>query len=158
MIIARQTTFVLYGAGQPELMRRVAIQRPRKVVGTDPVGAMQSGVFWGYIALIEGLIARIKAVIVKLVHHSEESGGRVKLSQHLDSILHKDYSSLSALFSRMAAHGRVGGGHAGLPGGVCPVYAARVSDDTGRPAVVLFLIFHEVCRSRLPELNCLLHR
>ena len=40
---------------------RVAIQRPRKVVGTDTVGAMQSGVFWGYIALIEGLIARIKA-------------------------------------------------------------------------------------------------
>lgn len=40
---------------------RVAIQRPAKVVGTDTVGAMQSGVFWGYIALIEGLIARIKA-------------------------------------------------------------------------------------------------
>jgi type III pantothenate kinase len=40
---------------------RVAIQKPRKVVGTDTVGAMQSGVFWGYIALIEGLVARIKA-------------------------------------------------------------------------------------------------
>ena len=40
---------------------RVAIQRPKKVVGSDTVGAMQSGVFWGYTALIEGLIARIKA-------------------------------------------------------------------------------------------------
>jgi type III pantothenate kinase len=40
---------------------RVAIQKPQKVVGTDTVGAMQSGVFWGYIALIEGLVARIKA-------------------------------------------------------------------------------------------------
>ena len=40
---------------------RVAIQRPQRVVGTDTVGAMQSGVFWGYVALIEGLIARIKA-------------------------------------------------------------------------------------------------
>ena len=40
---------------------RVAIQKPQKVVGTDTVGAMQSGVFWGYVALIEGLIARIKA-------------------------------------------------------------------------------------------------
>jgi type III pantothenate kinase len=39
---------------------RVAIQRPQRVVGTDTVGAMQSGVFWGYIGLIEGLIARIK--------------------------------------------------------------------------------------------------
>ena len=40
---------------------RVAIRRPDKVVGTDTVGAMQSGVFWGYVALIDGLIARIKA-------------------------------------------------------------------------------------------------
>jgi type III pantothenate kinase len=40
---------------------RIAIQRPAKVIGTDTVGAMQSGVFWGYIAMIEGLIARIKA-------------------------------------------------------------------------------------------------
>jgi len=40
---------------------RVAIQKPQHVVGTDTVGAMQSGVFWGYVALIEGLIARIKA-------------------------------------------------------------------------------------------------
>lgn len=40
---------------------RIAIQRPQKVVGTDTVGAMQSGIFWGYIALIEGLISRIKA-------------------------------------------------------------------------------------------------
>jgi type III pantothenate kinase len=40
---------------------RIAIQRPAKVIGTDTIGAMQSGVFWGYIAMIEGLIARIKA-------------------------------------------------------------------------------------------------
>jgi type III pantothenate kinase len=40
---------------------RVAIQKPQRVVGTDTVGAMQAGVFWGYIALIEGLVARIKA-------------------------------------------------------------------------------------------------
>jgi len=40
---------------------RVAIQKPQRVVGTDTVGAMQSGVFWGYVALIEGLISRIKA-------------------------------------------------------------------------------------------------
>ena len=40
---------------------RVAIQKPQQVIGRDTVGAMQAGVFWGYIALIEGLIARIKA-------------------------------------------------------------------------------------------------
>lgn len=40
---------------------RVAIQRPGRVVGKGTVEAMQSGVFWGYIGLIEGLISRIKS-------------------------------------------------------------------------------------------------
>jgi type III pantothenate kinase len=40
---------------------RVAIARPPHVIGKGTVEAMQSGVFWGYVALIEGLIARIKA-------------------------------------------------------------------------------------------------
>jgi type III pantothenate kinase len=40
---------------------RVAIQRPPRVIGKDTVGAMQSGIYWGYVCLIEGLIGRIKA-------------------------------------------------------------------------------------------------
>jgi type III pantothenate kinase len=41
---------------------RVAIRRPsgNRVIGTDTVGAMQSGVFWGYISMIEGLVSRMK--------------------------------------------------------------------------------------------------
>ena len=39
---------------------RVAIQRPAHVIGKDTVGAMQSGIYWGYVSLIEGLIGRIK--------------------------------------------------------------------------------------------------
>lgn len=39
---------------------RIAIQRPEKVIGGDTLGAMQSGVFWGYIGLIDGLVKRIK--------------------------------------------------------------------------------------------------
>ena len=33
----------------------------RSVIGKDTVEAMQSGIFWGYIDLIDGLVARIKA-------------------------------------------------------------------------------------------------
>ena len=40
---------------------RIAIERPAKVIGGDTVGAMQSGVFWGYIGLIDGLVGKIKA-------------------------------------------------------------------------------------------------
>ena len=39
---------------------RIAIQKPAHAIGKDTVEAMQSGVFWGYIALIEGLVGRIK--------------------------------------------------------------------------------------------------
>jgi len=39
---------------------RVAIAKPAHVIGKGTVEAMQSGVFWGYVALIEGLIERIK--------------------------------------------------------------------------------------------------
>ncbi|MEQ8402928.1 MAG: type III pantothenate kinase [Roseitalea porphyridii] len=40
---------------------RVALKKPQRVIGNDTVSAMQSGVFWGYIGLIEGMIARIQA-------------------------------------------------------------------------------------------------
>ncbi|MEL7100775.1 MAG: type III pantothenate kinase [Pseudomonadota bacterium] len=38
----------------------VDITMPDKVIGTDTVGCIQSGVFWGYIGLIEGITSRIK--------------------------------------------------------------------------------------------------
>ena len=38
----------------------IAIGRPPTVVGRNTIGAMQSGVFWGYVGLIEGLIRRIR--------------------------------------------------------------------------------------------------
>jgi type III pantothenate kinase len=38
---------------------RIEIRRPAKVVGTTTVGAMQSGIFWGYVGLIEGIGKRI---------------------------------------------------------------------------------------------------
>jgi type III pantothenate kinase len=49
----------LHGAAAK--LPRIAIARPDRIIGKDTVGAMQSGVFWGYVALIEGLISRIKA-------------------------------------------------------------------------------------------------
>ena len=49
------------------LLPRIPVENPGQapVVGTSTVAAMRSGVFWGYIGLIEGLVARIQ----------EEQGG-----------------------------------------------------------------------------------
>ncbi|HET8782284.1 MAG TPA: type III pantothenate kinase [Pyrinomonadaceae bacterium] len=38
---------------------QVAIERPKKVIGTSTVEAMQSGIFYGYASLIDGLIERM---------------------------------------------------------------------------------------------------
>ncbi len=40
---------------------RIAIEKPQQVMGKSTVSAMQSGVFWGYVDLIDGLVTRLKA-------------------------------------------------------------------------------------------------
>jgi type III pantothenate kinase len=39
---------------------RIAVDRPDHVIGRGTIPAMQSGVYWGYMSLIEGLVSRIK--------------------------------------------------------------------------------------------------
>ncbi len=39
----------------------VPILKPGRVIGTNTVGCIQSGIFWGYIGLIEGSLKRIEA-------------------------------------------------------------------------------------------------
>ena len=39
---------------------RVAISRPDSVIGKATIPAMTSGIYWGYVGLIEGLVARIR--------------------------------------------------------------------------------------------------
>jgi type III pantothenate kinase len=38
----------------------IDIQKPSDIIGQDSVSAMQSGIYWGYISMVEGLIRRIK--------------------------------------------------------------------------------------------------
>lgn len=38
---------------------RVAVGRPTQVIGKSTVPAMKSGIYWGYVGLIEGLVRRI---------------------------------------------------------------------------------------------------
>jgi len=40
---------------------RIGIGRPQAVIGRSTVPAMQSGIYWGYVGMIEGLVARIRA-------------------------------------------------------------------------------------------------
>lgn len=39
---------------------RIEIQKPDRVIGSSTVGSMQSGLFYGYVGLVDGIIARMK--------------------------------------------------------------------------------------------------
>ena len=39
---------------------RVSVQRTEKVTGQGTVEAMQSGIYWGYLSMIEGLVTRLR--------------------------------------------------------------------------------------------------
>jgi type III pantothenate kinase len=43
------------------LLPRIVVEKPDHVIGTNTIDCMHSGVFWGYVGLIEGIVARIKA-------------------------------------------------------------------------------------------------
>ena len=40
---------------------RIDVRKPPRVIGTNTIGAMQSGLFWGYVDMVEGLVRRMKA-------------------------------------------------------------------------------------------------
>ncbi len=43
------------------LLPKVVIERPYKIIGTNTIEAMQTGLYWGYVSMIEGLIKRVKS-------------------------------------------------------------------------------------------------
>jgi len=45
---------------QAAMLPRVELTRPKHTIGTSTVTAMQSGIIFGYVALIEGMVARIQ--------------------------------------------------------------------------------------------------
>lgn len=38
----------------------VDVTQPDKVIGTNTVGCIQSGIFWGYVGLVQGLVQKVK--------------------------------------------------------------------------------------------------
>lgn len=93
---------------------RIAVERPQAVIGKDTVPAMQSGVFWGYIAMIEGMVARIRAEYGKpmkvigtggLAHLFRHSTTAIEHVDHDLTIrgLHMIYERNKALAHRPAA-------------------------------------------------------
>lgn len=45
------------------VLPRVELEHPKKAIGTNTIAAMQSGIIYGYVGLIEGVVSRIQSEI-----------------------------------------------------------------------------------------------
>ena len=69
---------------------RIAVKRPDKVIGRDTLSAMQSGVYWGYISLVEGMVKRIEAEYGEPMSVIATGGLAPLFSNGTDAIQHID--------------------------------------------------------------------
>ena len=77
----------------------IDVSKPNKVIGTDTVGCMQSGIYWGYISLIEGLCKRI----------ADEHGNKMKVvgTGGLSTLFAQDCKALEIINTDLTIHGLV---------------------------------------------------
>lgn len=68
---------------------RVEIRKPAHVIGTNTVASMQAGLYWGYVALVEGIIQRIRA--------EEPAVERVVATGNLAPLIHAETTSIDVV-------------------------------------------------------------
>ncbi len=71
---------------QTALLPRVELARPKRAIGTNTISAMQSGIVFGYVGLVEGIVARIQQELeekAKVV----ATGGYAKLIARETSVI-----------------------------------------------------------------------
>ncbi len=69
---------------------RIAVEPPSRVIGRSTVQAMQSGVFWGYVGLIEGLAQRVQAEYGKTMTVIATGGLAPLFARHCKTVEHVD--------------------------------------------------------------------
>ncbi len=63
---------------------RINIKKPNNVIGKETVEAMQSGIYWGYVSMIEGMIRRMKEEIGRPVKVIATGGLAALFQRHAD--------------------------------------------------------------------------
>ncbi|MGE5146081.1 MAG: type III pantothenate kinase [Candidatus Eiseniibacteriota bacterium] len=69
---------------------RIAVKKPPSVIGKSTVPAMQSGVYWGYISLIEGVVRRIAEEFGSKMTVVATGGLAPLFAEAVDAIEHLD--------------------------------------------------------------------
>ncbi|MBL4805143.1 MAG: type III pantothenate kinase [Alphaproteobacteria bacterium] len=65
---------------------RISVQKPKSVIGKSTRHAMHSGIFWGYVSMIEGVIKRIKDEVGEDVYVIATGGLAPLFAESIDAI------------------------------------------------------------------------
>ena len=64
---------------QTAKLPKVEIKAPKNVVGNDTVSAMQSGLVYGYVAMVEGMVQKLQTANLKLQGNSKQKTSKMKI-------------------------------------------------------------------------------
>ncbi len=65
----------------------IDVKKPKSVMGTDTVGAMQSGIYYGYLSMIDGMVKRIEDEQKINFKHVIATGGLAPLFQQESKVI-----------------------------------------------------------------------
>jgi len=100
---------------------RVDIRKPARVVGTNTVGSLQSGLYYGYLGLVDGILERLieemgkEATVVATGGLAALIGTGSKYIKHVDDLLTLDGLRLIWERNTAAKAGRENAAHAPAP-------------------------------------------
>lgn len=83
---------------------RIAVEPPPSVIGRSTVHAMQSGVYWGYVGLIESLVARIEREYGTSMTVVATGGLAPLFAKHCKALHHVDSDLTMAGLVEIYAH------------------------------------------------------
>ena len=87
-------------------LARVDIKRPARVIGTNTIAHLQSGLFYGYIGLVDGILERMLAEIEASQPNGTNATPKVIATGGLAHMLHEDSKYITAIDDMLTLDGR----------------------------------------------------
>ncbi|HEY1964939.1 MAG TPA: type III pantothenate kinase [Acidobacteriaceae bacterium] len=86
-------------------LARVDIKRPARVIGTNTIAHLQSGLFYGYIGLVDGILERMLAEIEASQPNGTNTTPKVIATGGLAHMLHEDSKYITAIDDMLTLDG-----------------------------------------------------
>jgi type III pantothenate kinase len=85
-------------------LARVDVKRPERVIGTNTIAHLQSGLFYGYIGLVDGILERMLAEL-RTSHPNATEPPRVVATGGLAHMLHEDSKYITTIDQMLTLDG-----------------------------------------------------